>query len=329
MIGRRPHIDLEDAVVVVTGASSGIGRATAVELAGRGAKVVLAARSSDALDDAVRECEQAGGEAIAVVTDVSVDRDVDVLLERAVDRYGRVDAWINVAGVMAYGRFDEVPHDLHRQVMQTNLLGPIRSASAVLPHFRDRGHGSLVNVASLYGEITTPYVTAYTTSKFALVGLSRALRRDMKEVPGVEVSCVLPGSVDTPIFRHAANRTGRAVRAIPPVVAPHRVVRAIVRCLERPRAEVRVGSIGRAIAFGQGLAPWLYDRVVQRAMKLLAFRREPAPNVDGNVFEPTGEWYRIEGGWSRTWWRRIVVATMVVAVGSSVVRLADGDRIGT
>ena len=325
MIGRSPHVSIGDAVVVVTGASSGIGRATAVELAGRGARVVLAGRNASALDAAADECRHAGGTALAVPTDVAVDREVRALFDAAVDRFGHVDAWVNVAGVMAYGRYDEVPHRIHRHVVETNLLGPMRSASVVLPHFRERGHGSLVNVSSLYGEITTPYVAAYSTSKFALVGLSRALRRDAKELPGVEVCCVLPSSVDTPIFRHAANRTGNAVRAIPPAIAPHRIVRAVVRCLEHPQAEIRVGWAGRVAAAGERWMPWLYDRVVSRAMRTLAFSDSSAPASDGNVFAPTGEWYQVDGGWRRTGWRRTSVAVGTLAAAAVVTAAARRD----
>lgn len=326
MIGRSPHTRLDGAVVVVTGASSGIGRGTAVELCRRGAKVVLAARGVADLDDVVAICHDLPGEARAVPTDVSDADAVAALAEAAVGRFGRIDAWVNNAGVMAYGRYDVVPWRVHQQVLATNLVGAMHAAAVVVPMFREQEHGVLVNVASLYGEITTPDVTSYVTSKFALVGFSRALRRDMKRLPGVEVCCVLPSSIDTPIFRHAANHTGHRIRALAPAADPARVVRAVVGCIERPKAEVRIGWFGRVTAFSQQVAPWLYDVLVARAMEQLAFGDEQVDVTDGNVFEPATEWKQVTGGWRRHDLRRAGLGVGVLVAAGSAVTM--GRRYG-
>lgn len=317
---RTPFLDLGDAVVVVTGASSGIGRATSRELASRGASLVLAARGADALDDTLTECRNAGAEAIAVPTDVSDPDAVAALASAADRRYGRIDAWINNAGVMAYGRFDEVPTDAHAQVVQTNLLGPLYGAHEALQRFHRQHKGVLVNVASLYAEMTTPFVSSYVTSKFGLLGFSRVLQRDLKPAEGISVCCVLPASIDTPIFRHAANYHGRRVRAIPPVADPARVASAIVSCLEHPKREVRIGWIGRVFSLGEKLLPPVYDRVVNGAMRAAGFTGEEQPPDEGNVFEPSREWTQIDGEWRNAgarlaaWGVAGLVAAGVIAV---------------
>ncbi|MFP5322371.1 MAG: SDR family oxidoreductase [Acidimicrobiia bacterium] len=313
---RRPFVDLDGAVVVLTGASSGIGRATAQRLASRGARLVLAARGEPALEDTAQECRDLGAEVLAVATDVSVHEQVSELRRRAVDRFGRIDAWISNAGVMAYGQFAEVPLEAHRKVIETNLLGPMYGAVEAIQCFHEQeGKGVIVNVASLYAEMTSPIVSSYVTSKFGLLGFSRALRRDTYGHDDIAVCCVLPGSIDTPIFRHAANYYGKQTRGIPPVSSPERVARAIAGCMERPRKEVRIGFVSRFFALGETVAPPIYDRLVGPAFRLLGFRDEDVPAHDGNVFEPSPDWKRVDGGWRNTTARRAAAVGAVAAAG--------------
>ena len=321
MNARRPVLDLEDSVVVITGASSGIGRATARRLAARGAALVLAARGADALEETRQQCVSEGGEAgtdaIAVTTDVSDPDDVAALATAAESRYGRIDAWVNNAGVMAYGRFEEVPIEAHRQVIETNLLGSMYGAAEAIRRFRQRSRGVLVNVASLYGEMTTPFVSSYVTSKFGLLGFSRVLQRDLRPADDISVCCILPSSIDTPIFRHAANYHGRKTRAIPPVADPDRVARAIVSCLEHPRKEVRVGVLGRFFSWGEKFLPPVYDRVANPVMRTIGFQDAEEPANDGNLFEPGRDWQQIDGEWRNRVRRRTsvgVAAALVAAV---------------
>lgn len=299
MILRRPVLDLDGAVVVLTGASSGIGRATALRLASHGARLVLAARSAGGLERTRALVAERGADAITVPTDVSDEESVAGLARVADDRFGRIDAWISNAGVMAFGRFDEVPVATHRRVIETNLLGPLYGAAQAIERFRRQDRGVLVNVSSLYGEMTTPFVSSYVTSKFGLLGFSRVLRRDLRPDTDIAVCCVLPSSIDTPIFRTAANFRGRRARALPPVADPDRVARVIVRCLQHPRSEVRVGYIGRLVALGEKLVPPLYDRVINRAFDALAFTDEPHDPDDGNVFQPVPAWEQVVGEWRR------------------------------
>ena len=196
-------------VVLITGASSGIGRATALAFARQGTRLVLAARPSASLTEVSAQCVTEGGSAIAVPTDTADAGAVDALFQAAVEAYGRVDAVVHSAAVVAYGRFDEVPVDVFDRVMQTNLIGTANVARAALRLFRIQQGGSLVVVGSLLGKIAVPYMSSYVTSKWALHGLVRVLQIEAKHTPGISVSMVWPGSVNTPAYAQAANYAGR------------------------------------------------------------------------------------------------------------------------
>lgn len=289
---------LADSVVVVTGASGGIGRATALAFAERGATVVVTARRSRPLDDVVRECRRADGEAVAVPADVTDDEAVDAVAREAAGRFGRIDVWVNNAGVNLYGPIEEAPPREWRRVVETNVFGTYHGIRAALPWMREQGHGVLVNVSSVLGKVGSPYQSAYVASKHAVRGLSDCVRQEVGDVAGIEVCTVLPGPIDTPLFDHAATYTSRRPKPIKPVIDAHRVAESIVACARRPRREVVVGASSRNLLGWNRLVPGGLERVVARQVERDHFADEPAQPRSGNLFEPVDNGH-VSGGWTR------------------------------
>ncbi|MDA7415372.1 SDR family oxidoreductase [Xenophilus arseniciresistens] len=286
--------------IVLTGASSGIGRATALAMASEGAALVLAARDEAALQGLVRECEALGGRATAVPTDVTDPEAVAALARRALEVLGQVDVWINNVGVGAVGRFDETPVAAHRRVVEANLLGHIHGAHAILGAMRQRGRGTLINMISIGGWIPTPYAAAYSASKFGLRGFSEALRGELVDLPGVHVCEVYPTFVDSPGLSHGANYSGRQVGAPPPLIDPRRVARVLVAlsASERPRAKTYMGAPALPGMFAHALAPDLLARAMGHVMRRALAGAGPALAADGNLFQ-SSRTHEVDGGFRR------------------------------
>lgn len=288
-------------VVLVTGASSGIGRATALALAARGDSVVLAARSETALHEADAACRAggaaAGSETLVVPTDVGQREQVEKLFATAVERFGRIDGVFNAAGVVAYGRFEEIPAEVFDGVHRTNLLGAANVARSALVHFREHGRGSLVLLGSVLGKIVAPTMSPYASSKWGLHGLARTLQLEARGTPGIEVTLVAPGGVNTPIYTAAADYTGHGHRPPPPVDAPETVAAAVVDALDRPRREVSVGLANGLMVAGFRLLPAVFDRLVGPLMSALASTGEEQEPHAGNVDEPDPRAQAVHGPW--------------------------------
>jgi short-subunit dehydrogenase len=290
-------------VVVITGASSGIGKVTALVFARQGARLVLAARRQDALDEAARECRQAGAEAIACRCDVTSAADVSSVARQARERFGAVDVWVNNAAVLSFGAFLDTPLDVHERVLHTNLFGYMYGARAALTAFREQGHGVLINNSTVVAQVSEPYVSAYVASQHAVRGLSMSLRQELQLVNAgnIHVCVVMPASIDTPFFNHAANFTGRAVKAMPPVYPPDDVADAIVRCAAAPRREVYVGHAARKQGYMFRLLPALIERRLAAMFdQQHLYQDKHAPHTLGNVLEPSSRGEqdrRTRGGW--------------------------------
>jgi short-subunit dehydrogenase len=260
-------------VVAITGASAGIGRATALRLARDGHAVVLCARRSDRLDAVVREIAARGGRATSIAADVTEDADMVAVVERAVATFGRLDVMMCNAGFGIYGVIDMVPSDAMRRLLDVNVLGTYRAARAALPVFRAQRSGHVIIVSSIVGKRGVPFMGPYAATKFAQVGLAECLRAELVGTD-MHVSVVYPVSTETEFFAVMARESGHAMRAAGPRQSAGQVADAIARAIEHPVAEVYPLKKARALAVLNALAPAWCDRIVQR------WRREPIAASD-------------------------------------------------
>lgn len=296
-------------VVVITGASSGIGRAAAHLFAKEGARIVLAARSADVLAEVAEECRTRGGHPVVVPTDVSDERQVEALAIAAVAYFGRIDVWVENASVFSYGPFEETPPEVFRQVIETNLFGVVHAARAVLPHFRAQGGGSLVITNSLFGKVTSPYLSPYIASKHATFALSQVLQEELHGTD-IRVSAILPATIDTPIYQNAAESPGMEMHPLPPLVSPKRVAKAIVKASRSRRPVTKVvGRVQGLLIPFNGVAPETYKLMVRPAMRIAGLRRTDEAQSYGNVLEAGGDRNAPTGGWAKRRRRRVLAVS--------------------
>lgn len=298
--------ELRGRTVVLTGASSGIGRAAALAFAETGAHLVLAARNLAALEEVAEQCRARGAQALVVPTDVTQADQVRALAAAAVERFSAIDVWVNNVGVGAVGAFTETPIEAHRRVIEANLLGHFHGAHAVLRHFMARKQGVLINMISLGAWAAAPYAAAYSASKFGLRGFSEALRGEMSGWPDIHVCDVYPAFMDTPGMAHAANYTGRRIKPAPPLYDPRLAADAIVSLARAPRPSATVGAAATALRAGHAVSPWLSSWIGARVVERYLKQAEVAPKGDGNLYAPSvGN--AIDGGFRQNrsasgWW---------------------------
>ncbi|HEX8505855.1 MAG TPA: SDR family oxidoreductase [Hymenobacter sp.] len=256
---------LSDQVIVITGASSGIGLVTARMAAQKGAKLVLAARSETSLQQLCNEITQAGGQAIYVAADVSQQADVQRIARAAQDKFGGYDTWINNAGVTIFGKLEQVPIEDMRKLFETNLWGLIYGSMEAAQHLKTKG-GAIINLGSILSDVTAILQTIYSASKHAVKGFTDGLRMEL-EMDGAPVSVTLiqPAAIDTPYTLNGKNYMDRAAKHAPPAYAPETVARAILHCCATPERSVVVGGGGRAFIGMENWTPALLDKFMEKS----------------------------------------------------------------
>ena len=302
---------LSEQVLVITGASSGIGRATARLAASEGAKVVLAARNGHDLDEAVSAITGAGGRALAVRADVAEPDQVEEIAAQAVKEFGRIDTWVNNAGVSLYGKLlDTGLDDMHRQ-METNFWGAVYGSIAAVHRMRKRG-GTLINVASVLADRAIPLQGIYCASKHALKAFTDSLRMELEadRIP-VSVCLVKPASMATPLFDKARVLLDREPQPIPPVYSPEVAARTILACAEQPLREVIAGGAGLLLRMGQVVSPALTDRYLEKTgFRSQQSGRQVQQGRKDNLYEPVS---RDGGERGKTWRGRVFQRSLYTA----------------
>ena len=258
-------------VIVVTGASSGIGRATALRAAEDGDHLVLVARGADVLEDVAHECRTSGAASVMVVpTDVGDDAAVAACFAQVRENHATIDAVVHSAGVVAYGRTEEIPAEVFDGVLRTNLIGSINVSRHALPVLRAQEAGTLVLIGSLIGHIAVPAMSPYVLSKWGVRALARQLQVENRDLRHVHVCYVAPGGVDTPIYEQAATYDGFLGRPPPPVAGPEKVARIALRQLDHPRGRTQVNRSNDLVRFGFSALPGVYDRLVGPLFRMAA-----------------------------------------------------------
>ncbi|HXG09585.1 MAG TPA: SDR family NAD(P)-dependent oxidoreductase [Gemmataceae bacterium] len=253
---------------LITGASSGIGRSLAEQAVGRGARVILAARSGDKLEDLARALTGRGGEAVAVPADVTSEIDRQRLLEIAIEHFGGLDVLINNAGIGSFGHFADSSEEVLRRIMEVNFFAPAELMRLFIPVLAQGQQPAIVNIASMCGRRGLPAWTEYSASKFALCGLTEALRGEMARFD-IDVLLVLPGLTRSDLPRHLLRNTGRMKIAFDRGMPPEQVADAVLRALERNRAETIIGRDARWLLRFNRLFPRLTDRLIARRVRQL------------------------------------------------------------
>jgi len=278
---------IDQQVVVITGASSGIGRETARRLARAGARVVAASRSDAALASLVADITRDGGTADRVVCDVTDLAQVQALADRAEERFGRIDTWVNNAGVLLYADFERTAPEEFRRMMEVNFLSVVHGAQVALPALRRAGGGALVTVSSGEAMLSLPFHSAYAASKHAVDGALDSLRRELiARGDPISVAVVRPAVIDTPIYAIARSRLTRRPSAPPPYYDPVVVAACIEFAATHPVRDVYAGGAARAMAALQAVVPRTVDQAFGRVGIRLMQTDDPAAPREGNLDVP-------------------------------------------
>lgn len=283
---------------LLTGASSGIGLATARALAAPGTGLVLVARDEARLEQAGQQCRQAGAQCLTLTADVRDAAAVERAFSLGAQRFGRIDGVVHAAAVAAYGRFEDVPAEVFDATHDTNLLGTANVARCALAQFRSQGGGNIVFLGSLLGDVAVPYMSPYVSAKWGVHALVRILQVETRG-QNIGVTLVSPGGVDTPIYDNAATFLGVTGQPPGPVQSAEQVAARVVRGLHRPQRQLQSGALNRLARLGFRTSPLLFDVVIGPFMRSQGLRRDPHPHSTGNVLQATPGRPRTEGAHMR------------------------------
>lgn len=321
---------IEEQVIVITGASSGIGLVTARLAARAGARVVLTARNETDLEQAVRSIRDAGGRAVYHAADVANADEVDAVAHTALREFGRIDTWVNNAGVAMYGRIMDVSLEDMRRQFDILYWGQVHGSRTAVPHLREEG-GALINVASALADRAIPLQGNYCAAKHAIKAFTESLRMELEEEGApISVTLVKPGSIDTPLFDKARTYLGVEPQPVPPVYAPEIAARAILHCAQHPTRDVLIGGLGKMLSWSRS-APRLTDRYMERSTFESQMTDEIAGFRPDNLYAPVA-WDGGERGSNWTGRTKRTSAYTMAALHPRVRRAAvfgAGALIGT
>ncbi|MEP0752878.1 SDR family oxidoreductase [Trichocoleus sp. Lan] len=288
---------ITEQVVAVVGASSGIGRETALQFAHRGAKVVVSARSAPGLKSLVDEIQQQGGEAVAVVADVTDFEQVKAIADKAVQVYGRLDTWVHCPATGVFATFDNTTPEEFKRIIDISLMGQVYGAMAALPHLKREGRGALIHISSMEGRRSLPLQSAYSSAKHGVEGFLESLRVELQHegIP-ISVTSVKPSVINTPFYNNGRTKLGVKPTGIPPYYEPNLVADAILYVAEHPTRDFIVGDVGKMLDVVQRISPGLVDQI----LVLIGFNfqktNEPkSEDAPDNLYEPILSHDKVEG----------------------------------
>jgi short-subunit dehydrogenase len=314
---------LRDQVIVITGASSGIGLTTAEMAAERGARVVLNSRNEEALRQAVDRIRQRGGRATFVVGDVADDEAMELLAQRAIDGFGGLDTGVNNAGIGMYGRLHEAPLADKRRLFDVNFWGLVHGCRAALPHLRRNG-GAIINIGSVVSDRAIPLLGIYAASKHAVKAYTDTLRMELEEEGApISVTLIKPTSINTPFTDHARNFMAEEPEFVPPVYAPEEVARAILKCAEHPTRDLIIGGAGKVMSVLGKVAPRMTDVYMEHTAFQQQKKNAPSRSAS-SLYSPQQDGHR-RGSTERYTIER---ATYTRAAMSDVTRVLPVLAIG-
>ena len=313
---------IEEQVMVITGASSGMGLVTARRAAKRGARLVLVARAEEELKDLVDELRGQGREAVAVAADVTNEEDVKRIAATAVERFGGFDTWANLAGLTIYGSLDEVKPEDHRRLFDINYWGVFNGSMTAAKYLREKG-GAIINMGSILSDMPVPFQGTYCASKHAVKAFTSTLRMELhREGAPISVSIIKPSSIDTPLRHHGKNYMSRMPQNPPPAYVPELAAEAILYCAEHPRREIVIGGGGRLNTFLYNLAPGAAERTMRKIMARLETTRERArPRDENSLYSPEPDG-KETGGTSPVFKHSVYTQAMLHPVATTVATTA-------